>query len=265
VASAKYQARRDETGRAFRALVSKGQPRTAPKRRDLRRSTFSRVMILPDLALQAGGRALEACIGLAAPSQPESQPGPRRGREPPSISGQQRTTTDNDTAGRPACRLVARPPGPRSQRRGHPSCRAAFAACPRGKRGAIATRLVATSLSPVLPNVLPATRPRSVLGPHGIGNRWSSTGTSGRVWHTSIAGQTAFTAQPQTPRRHGAGFEPSSNCRMPYRALAGEARGHRGRASSSGRAGGCRRHAERSSSSAALPEVEAGLARNVTR
>jgi hypothetical protein len=33
--------------------------------------------------------------------------GPRWGREPVEISGQQRTATDNDAAGQPACRLVA--------------------------------------------------------------------------------------------------------------------------------------------------------------
>ena len=41
---------------------------------------------------------------------------------------------------------------------------------------------------------------RSVVGPHGIGNRWSSAGTSGHRRLTRIAGHTAFTA----PTSHGA-------------------------------------------------------------
>jgi hypothetical protein len=49
----------------------------------------------------------------------QSLPGPHWGREPAKISGQQRTTTDNNTPGQPACWLAARPLGPRLQRRGH--------------------------------------------------------------------------------------------------------------------------------------------------
>jgi hypothetical protein len=66
------------------------------------------------------------------PCPPCAPCGPRWGREPPAPSGHQRTATDNDTAGQPACPLVSGPPRPRLQRRGHPSCRAAFAACLRG-------------------------------------------------------------------------------------------------------------------------------------
>jgi hypothetical protein len=45
--------------------------------------------------------------------------GPRWGRELARIGGQQWTTTDNDAAGQPTHWLVARPPRPRLQRRGH--------------------------------------------------------------------------------------------------------------------------------------------------
>jgi uncharacterized protein (TIGR02391 family) len=57
---------------------------------------------------------------------------------------------------------------------------------------------------------------RSVVGPHSIGNRWFSVGTSGHDRHARIAGPTAFRARtsdgeagwgrvripPSTPRRH---------------------------------------------------------------
>ena len=44
----------------------------------------------------------------------------------------------------------------------------------------------------------------SVLGPHGVGNRWSSAGTSGQRRRISIAGQrpsTATTSNGQAARR----------------------------------------------------------------
>jgi hypothetical protein len=59
---------------------------------------------------------------------------------------------------------------------------------------AIATRLEAMSLSRALPNVLAATRPWSALGPHDIGNRWSSAGTSGHDRRVRMAGHRPSTA-----------------------------------------------------------------------
>jgi hypothetical protein len=47
------------------------------------------------------------------PCPPCAPCGPRWGREPPAPSGHQRTATDNDTAGQPACPLVSGPPRPR--------------------------------------------------------------------------------------------------------------------------------------------------------
>jgi hypothetical protein len=70
---------------------------------------------------------VEACIGLAVPGRPirprlvadacgapilcdqtaGNPTGPRWGREPSRIGSQQRTTMDNDAAGKPACPLAA--------------------------------------------------------------------------------------------------------------------------------------------------------------
>jgi hypothetical protein len=44
-----------------------------------------------------------------------------------------------------------------------------------------------------LPKLAVAWWPWSVLGPHGVGNRWSSAGTSGQRRQISIASQRAFT------------------------------------------------------------------------
>jgi hypothetical protein len=64
-----------------------------PKQHDLREITPPQVMILPELALGAGGRLVQACIGLAEPSWPIRFlfRRPERQRRP--------SLADNDTAG----------------------------------------------------------------------------------------------------------------------------------------------------------------------
>jgi hypothetical protein len=51
---------------------------------NLRRSPMAQLEILPDLALQAGSRLVEACIGLAVPARPigPGRGGPERRRRP---------------------------------------------------------------------------------------------------------------------------------------------------------------------------------------
>jgi hypothetical protein len=75
--------------------------------------TRDRPHLSPELAPSPLGRSCVILTGHAHACH-----GPRRGRELTRISGQQRTTTDNDITGQPACRLAARPPGPRLQRSG---------------------------------------------------------------------------------------------------------------------------------------------------
>ena len=104
-----------------------------------------------------------------------------------------------------------------------------------------------------LPKLAVARSPWSALGPHGPRNRWSPADTSGHARQVGTTGHRPSTATTSDGETASDRFDPSSNCRTPYRVLAGEARGHRSRASSPGRAGGCHRHAERSSSSVALP------------
>ncbi len=48
----------------------------------------------------------------------------------------------------------------------------------------------------------------SALGPHGVGNGWSSAGTSGQTSRTSIAGQRPSTVTTSDGEEPGAGFEP---------------------------------------------------------
>jgi hypothetical protein len=70
---------------------------------------------------RAGDRRRQASssVILAARAVPVPNMGPCWGRKPSKISGQQRTATHNNSLGQPACRLVARPPGPRSQSKSH--------------------------------------------------------------------------------------------------------------------------------------------------
>jgi hypothetical protein len=91
-------------------------------------------------SLGVGVRLPEAVIGLAVPggpigswswrtsaagvrdqTGPEPRPGPRSGRTPPGPHGQPRSLMDSESRGRPCCPQVARPAGPRLQRRGHGS------------------------------------------------------------------------------------------------------------------------------------------------
>jgi hypothetical protein len=85
--------------------------------------------------------------------------------------------------GRTVTAVLAAPPRPAPRSRAQPGRTAAPppAAWPRGQWNRT------TGLTP------PETRAaRSALGPHGTGNRWSSTDTNGHGWRTRIAGHRVF-------------------------------------------------------------------------
>jgi hypothetical protein len=58
-----------------------------------------------------------------------------------------------------------------------------------------------------------AQRGESVLGPYGIGNRWSSPGMNGHIRQTRIAGHTHPPFRSRPTNQHGDGFKSPLGCR----------------------------------------------------
>jgi hypothetical protein len=62
----------------------------------------------------------------------------------------------------------------------------------------------------LLPKLAVAWWPWSVLGPHGVGNRWSSAGTSGHTRGVGTAGHRPSTVTTWDGEQDWAGFKPLS-------------------------------------------------------